>query len=153
MNEAKILIYLRHPNIITLMAYHISESLDENILIFEYVSNGSLYENIHLKRTKFNKKNLLLQLSKTLNYMHSSGFCHRDLKSLNILINEHNNIKLIDFGLTKRISELNHGSGNYTSTPAYSAPEIYNQTELTEKVDIYAFGIIFWEVVMEEVPF
>ena len=152
-NEVKMLSRLRHPNIITMMAFHVSSNINESGIIFEYLKGGNLFEFLHLKKKKFNKHRFLLSLAKTVDYMHKSGVVHKDLKSLNILIDSQEEPKVIDFGLAKPIDQLNRGSKRYTATPSYSAPEIFLQKELTEKVDIYALGVLMWEILTNRVPF
>lgn len=58
-------------------------------------------------------------------YMHSLGIVHRDLKSHNILIDDHYNIKVCDFGLARFKADLNKGTMQYSGTPTYMAPELF----------------------------
>jgi serine/threonine protein kinase len=61
----------------------------------------------------------------TFDFMHAIGIVHRDLKSHNILIDDHMNIKVCDFGLAKFKADLNKGSMQYSGTPTYMAPELF----------------------------
>lgn len=153
LNEAKILNLIRHPNVVTLMGFNLPSNANDSFLVFEYVPNGNLYDTLHVKRTKFDKKRFLSKLAETMNFIHLSQICHRDLKSLNVLVDSSGHPKIIDFGLARPIDGLNKGSMKYAATPSYSAPELFLQKELTFKVDVYAFGILMWEILSEDVPF
>ena len=65
---------------------------------------------------------------------------------MNILLDENNSPKTIDFGLSRKTSDLYRSKNLYTATPGYSAPEIFKKEKITEKVDIYAFGVLMWEI-------
>lgn len=152
-NEVKMLSRLRHPNIITMMAFHISSNINESGIVFEYIKGGNLFESLHLKKKRLNKPKLLFSLAKTLDFLHQSGVTHKDLKSLNILIDSDEEPKLIDFGLAVETELLNKGPRRYAATPAYSAPELFLQKELSSGLDIYAFGVLAWEILTNRVPF
>lgn len=80
MNEIKMLNYLRHPGIISLMGFHISKTIEDSFIVLEYVSNGNLFDHVHLKKSALNKKSIMLQIAKVLNFIHLSGLAHRDIK-------------------------------------------------------------------------
>lgn len=61
----------------------------------------------------------------TFTYLHKSKIAHRDLKSLNILLDENFKVKLCDFGLATKFDDLNTGTQQYSGTPTYMAPEIF----------------------------
>lgn len=65
---------------------------------------------------------------------------------MNILLTNSLEPKIIDFGLARNIEDICKGKNVYTATPSYSAPEIFEKTKLTGKVDIYAFGVLMWEI-------
>lgn len=87
-----------------------------------------MYDFLHKKKKKFNKNELLKNLAKVLNYMHLNSICHRDIKSLNILIDKNYEPKLIDFGLAIEFQNLSKAKNLYTATPSYSAPEIFKKS-------------------------
>lgn len=72
---------------------------------------------------------------------------------MNILIDENNTPKVIDFGLSRKTSDLFRSKNLYTATPSYSAPEIFLKEKITEKVDIYAFGVLMWEILAQRIPY
>ena len=86
-------------------------------------------------------------------YMHSLGIVHRDLKSHNILVDENLNIKVGDFGLARFKADLNKGTMQYSGTPAYMSPELYQKRAYDESVDVFAYGTLLWELVSREVPY
>lgn len=103
-NEIVMQSILRHPNVALIMG--VMPKIPNIVIVFEYMSFGSLYNLLHLKKTTFQlspeqKLRILRDVARTFYYMHSLGIVHRDLKSHNILIDENLNIKVGDFGLAR----------------------------------------------------
>jgi len=155
-NEIEKLLILRHPNIIYL--YGITPKNQKLCIITELASKGSLFDYIHkLNNTReiplrF-KYHITRQLINVLLYIHECGYVHRDLKTQNLLLDENDNLKLCDFGLTKNVNELNSGYMQYAGTPIYMAPELYNKKAYNEKIDVFAFGTILWELFTQKIPY
>ena len=103
-NEIVMQSILRHPNIALLMG--VMPKIPNIVIVFEYMSHGSLYNLLHLKKSTVplsmdERLRIVRDVGRVFFYMHSLGIVHRDLKSLNILVDEHLNIKVCDFGLAR----------------------------------------------------
>lgn len=155
-NEIEKLFILRHPNIIQL--YGICDKGQKLAVVTEIAKKGSLFDFLHKDPKNKNlslafKNRITLQLISTMYYIHSSGFVHRDLKTQNILLDKNLDMKMCDFGLTKAKSELNSGSGQFAGTPCYMAPELFERKFYDEKVDVFAFGTVLWEIYTQKIPY
>lgn len=99
-------------------------------------------------------KGFCLQLSDVMCYVHSRDVVHRDLKPSNVLVSTEGMVKLIDFGLahlgdTSKIAKANIIAG----TPVYLPPEVLREERVTNKLDVYSFGLILWELLARDLPF
>eukprot|EP00730_Choanoeca_flexa_P007971 TRINITY_DN12418_c0_g2_i16.p1 TRINITY_DN12418_c0_g2~~TRINITY_DN12418_c0_g2_i16.p1 ORF type:complete len:1139 (+),score=197.38 TRINITY_DN12418_c0_g2_i16:1869-5285(+) len=152
MQELAVLTKMRHPNITTVLGCCVEKGVTP-LLVLELLELGSLYDVIH----KNNSVNLDLELgipilkdvAAGLAYLHGSSpaLVHADLKSGNILVDAHFKAKLTDFGLSTR-RQL-----GAVGTPFWMAPELlYNETPTTAS-DIYAFGIVIFEVATLALPY
>lgn len=152
--EISIMYKLNHPNIIKLFSHF--EDDKDICLIMEYASNGDLSSII--KRPKRLEpiivKKYMEQIISSVKYLHSfvPPIIHGDIKLENILLDEHCNCKLTDFGW----SNFDYGDKNkeiHGGTPQYLSPEIINKTGYDKKVDIWAIGVLFYEMLTGENPF
>ena len=153
-NEIMMLNYLRHPRTILLMAA--SFKPPHFAVVSEYINNGTLYDLLHRSREEISidrKLNILGHICEAFLFYHLSGVVHRDLKSMNVLLDRSDNVKICDFGLARFKSELNKGTMQFSGTPAYMAPELFKKQSYDEKVDVFAFGTLFWETFAREVPY
>ncbi len=100
-------------------------------------------------------KDAMLQLCKALAYVHSAGLIHRDLKPSNVMVDEDRAVRLMDFGLAKYISEEGIVSGDerLVGTIRYMAPEQILGERLDSRTDLYALGVILYELVTGRAPF
>ena len=158
-NEIEKLFILRHPYIIQLYGITDNEKNQKLAVITELAPKGSLFDYLHKNsKTKNNlslefKNKITKQLVHTMAYIHSRGYVHRDLKTQNILLDKNLDMKLCDFGLTKLKSELNSGSGQFAGTPCYMAPELFDRKFYDDKVDVFAFGTVVWEIYTQKIPY
>jgi len=161
-NEVRMLRRLRHPNIITLMAVcRVPPALS---ILTEFMDGGSLFELLH-GAPKSKSPNtpecelatllpIMHQSAVALAHMHAMCIVHRDVKSHNVLLTAGKQplVKLCDFGLARMKSELCTGSMQWAGTAAYMAPELFAKKRYTETVDVFAFGVMLWEVLSMEIP-
>ncbi|CAD8174569.1 unnamed protein product [Paramecium pentaurelia] len=152
--EIEILSKLQHPYIVR---YYGSERKKDQLNIFlEFVSGGSVLTMI--KRFGKFKESLikvyLKQILLGLQYLHSQGVIHRDIKGANILINQNGQVKLADFGSGKQLSEIKQEIvGSLCGTPNFMAPEVINQQQYGKKADIWSLGCTMIEMATGHPPF
>ena len=153
-NEVQMLSILKHPRIVILMG--ISSKTTNLAIVFEYMDNGCLFDLLHTSSTAISMEqrlNIAYEVAGIFAYLHKSEVVHRDLKSYNILVDKNFNIKLCDFGLCKFKADLNRGTMQFSGTPSYMAPELFQKKSYDEKVDVFAFGTLLWELIAREVPY
>jgi len=162
-NEVQKLELLRHPNILMALAVH--RKPPALSLIMEMVDGGSYYQLLHaphqfnsatgpVRSLTFKENMSILDATATaMAFLHARGIAHRDIKSHNVLLSPHLEVKLCDFGLAKLKSELMTGSMQFAGTPNYMAPEVFRNAKYTESVDVFAFGTLLWEAMANDIPF
>lgn len=160
-NEVKIfkeimsLKQLNHPNIVNLI-----EVIKKNNyigIVLQYVSGGELFDYI-LKNKRIEEnfaKKLFSQLVSGVDYMHSKGFVHRDIKLENLLLDKNNNVVIIDFGFVNFIKNKNELMKTCCGSPCYAAPELVlsKNKYLSRKVDIWSLGIVLYAMISGYLPF
>lgn len=150
--EFQILASLRHPNIISVLDYGIT---DERIPFFtmEYLENAQTVADASRGKPIEYKATLIVQILRALVYLHRHNIIHRDLKPDNILV-VNDTVKLLDFGLARPqkapISEEDEG---IVGTIAYMAPEILSGQPASTASDLFAVGLIAYEILHEAYPF
>jgi len=153
-NELKFARRIAHPRVCRM--YDLGESGLSHFLTMEYVEGEDLKAFIrrsdHLTTPK--ALNIGRQIAEGLSEAHRIGVVHRDLKPQNVMIDREGKAKIMDFGLA-RIAEGEGltGSGLMLGTPEYMSPEQVDLKEVDARVDIYALGIILYEMVTGHVPF
>lgn len=150
-NEVEILKSLSHPNIIKFYDSDLDIETNEIFIVCEYASHGdllSLVKQFSPLSMKIVKK-FIKELLQALEYIHSKGIIHRDLKCANILIDQNSTIKLSDFGLS---SLVNSKSTQCVGSPYWMAPELFSGEKVTTAVDIWALGCTVIEMVTSLPP-
>ncbi|XP_014498218.1 probable serine/threonine-protein kinase At1g01540 isoform X1 [Vigna radiata var. radiata] len=151
---------VRHKNLVRLLGYCVEGAY--RMLVYEYVDNGNLEQWLHgdvgpVSPLTWNiRMNIILGTARGLAYLHEGlepKVVHRDVKSSNILIDRQWNSKVSDFGLAKLLcSENSYVTTRVMGTFGYVAPEYACTGMLTEKSDIYSFGILIMEIITGRSP-
>lgn len=154
LNECYCMESLRHPNV-CLFYGCCTKSPSKTALVMEYCPNNTLWSFLHNKKYPLNWSKRLswaVDIAKGMYYLHSFPVpvLHRDLKSLNILLDKDLIAKLADFGWTRLLDVDMTGS---IGTFQWMAPEVIIENQYTEKADIYSYGIILWEIASREPPY
>ena len=144
---------LAHENITNYYDY--GESEGRPFLVMEYLTGPSLREAIRDGRAGDLHAKLLIarQIASALAYVHSKGIVHRDIKPENIRVDAAGKVKLMDFGIAKSEELSLTGAGFTVGTPYYMAPEQIRGRKPTPLVDVYAFGVLLFELVTGMRPF
>lgn len=156
-HELNIMCSLRHPNTVLFMGACLEEG--HMSIIMEFCEKGNLYEILHDKAQSMDYNKILkicTEIAEGVLYLHLSTppILHRDLKSLNILVDEHWNVKVSDFGLTDFKPDVqDKGAGMAVVSPFWLAPEAMENQEFSEASDVYSFGMIVWEMFTRQAPF
>jgi serine/threonine protein kinase len=153
--EVELLLRVHHKNLVGLVGY--CDEGENMALIYEYMANGDLKEHMSGTRNRFTlnwgtRLKIVVESAQGLEYLHNGckpPMVHRDVKTTNILLNEHFQAKLADFGLSRSfpIEGETHVSTVVAGTPGYLDPEYYKTNWLTEKSDVYSFGIVLLELI------
>jgi eukaryotic-like serine/threonine-protein kinase len=153
LNEAAIIALTDHPNIVKLYDYG---EWENGLYIAEEFIHGTSLRNIlaHQPFPLRKALEIILQIAYALCHLHTHGVIHGDLKPENILITENDQVKLIDFGIAKMLSDQKGAAleGKIAGTPIYMSPEAKLGTQsLTFQSDIYSLGIIAYELVLGKI--
>ncbi|KAG8068276.1 hypothetical protein GUJ93_ZPchr0005g15304 [Zizania palustris] len=157
-NEIELLSRVHHRNLVSLIGFCYEQG--EQMLVYEYISNGTLRENLTGRGAYLDwKKRLRIALgsARGLAYLHELAdppIIHRDVKSANILLDDNLKAKVADFGLSKLVAdtEKGHVSTQVKGTLGYLDPEYYMTQQLSEKSDVYSFGVVMLELVSGRQP-
>ncbi|KAK8450254.1 hypothetical protein SEVIR_7G340476v4 [Setaria viridis] len=150
---------LHHPNLVSLLGY--CADGEQRLLVYEYMALGSLEDHLLLVgdhhrpllpwRTRMR---IACGAGRGLEYLHERGVIFRDLKPSNILLDDHHNPKLSDFGLARLLppsssstSSTGSSSSRVMGTYGYCAPEYLRTGKLSAKSDVYSFGVLLLELI------
>jgi len=152
--EVSILKKMDHPFISEL--FEVIETPFAFHLVMEYAQNGSIldYVNTHGRLSEEIARRYFSQIISALDYIHNHHYvAHRDLKAENILLDRYDNIKLIDFGLSKSFTRVSPELNTACGSPAYAAPEMIKGEQYTKAADIWSLGILLYAMVAAQLPF
>lgn len=144
--EARMVSKLRHANIVPI--FEAGEEGGDLYLVFEYVPGKNLAEFLQASGALSPVKavTILQPILDAVAYAHAQGIIHRDLKPSNILLDENGTPRVMDFGIAARIEGQTQDDQEYVGTPSYMAPEYIQSREISERTDVFAAGLILYEM-------
>ncbi|KAM3747650.1 hypothetical protein ACB098_05G050700 [Castanea mollissima] len=151
--EVEVISRVHHKHLVSLVGYCISG--EQRLLVYEFVPNGNLEYHLHgLKRPTMNwptRIKIAIGTAKGLAYLHEDcqpKIIHRDIKAANILLDSNFDAKVSDFGLAKfSLDTVSHISTRVMGTFGYLAPEYASSGKLTDKSDVFSFGVVLLELI------
>ncbi len=149
--EVDVIAHLEHPHILPIYDYGQAESVP--YIVMRFLGGGSLEQQIRRGLPDLNDlQKPLRQIAQALDYAHQQGIIHRDLKPGNIMLDEAGNAYLSDFGIARVLGSDLTGS-MIIGTPAYMSPEQANGLAIDARSDIYALGIVLFELITGKEPY
>lgn len=144
--------HLKHPNIVSFIG--VCSKPPCYCIVMEYCPEGTLYDYLSREEEIPPAKVLFWarQIAKGMQYLHANKIIHRDLKSLNILIAENDNLKISDFGTSRAIGDKSTKM-TFAGTAAWMAPELIRRLPCSNRVDVWSFGVLLWELLTQERPY
>ena len=145
------LVRLQHPHILPILEYGFEAQM--RYTVSPYLPGGTLTQKI--KTAPLSIEEILrygTEIASALDYLHSEGVIHRDLKSQNILLDLRDNCYLTDFGLARLVSTSTVAFHTGHGTPPYASPEQIQSRALTSRSDLFSFGILLYEMFTGQLP-
>ncbi|GJU68868.1 probable receptor-like protein kinase isoform X1 [Tanacetum coccineum] len=156
--EIEMLSKLRHRHLVSLIGY--CHDNKEMILVYEYMPHGALHDHLHKDESHLSwvqRLKVAIGAARGLEYLHKGGdtkhgIIHRDVKSSNILLDENWEAMISDFGLSKIIPVDHSFYASVKGTFGYLDPEYLFTNKLTRATDVYAFGVLLFELLSGRLP-
>ncbi|XP_073817540.1 nuak family kinase 1 isoform X19 [Musca autumnalis] len=151
--EVQIMSSVQHPNIIHI--YEVFENREKMVLVMEFAAGGELYDYLSERKvlSEEEARRIFRQVATAVYYCHKHKICHRDLKLENILLDEHGNAKIADFGLSN-VFDDQRLLATFCGSPLYASPEIVEGTPYHgPEVDCWSLGVLLYTLVYGSMPF
>jgi len=151
--EARAAAAISHPGIVHI--YDFDRGFSSFYISMEFVSGPTLLQLVH-DEPPFVRRHLLAlmrQVVDAVSYAHERHVVHRDLKPANMILADRRQVKILDFGIARRLDELDLSASGATGTPYYMAPEQVLGENPDERTDIYALGVTFFQLATGTLPF
>jgi len=151
--EGEMAMHLVHPHIVRTFEWGLSTK-GEHFVVMEYI-DGVSFQFVRQTRSAgtAEKLEMLAEAAEGLAAVHAAGYIHHDINPRNFLVNREQNVKLIDFGLTVPNTPDFCRPGNRTGTLQYMAPELLRRELIDARIDIFAFGVMTFEFLTEQLPY
>ena len=150
--EAQAAGQLSHPNLITI--HDIAEHDGAPFIVMEYLVGEELTETIAKRKAPLDLKlRMMIDVCQGLAYAHAKGLVHRDIKPANIFVTKQQHVKILDFGLARGLESDLTRTGNVVGTPSYMAPEQIRGEPIDQRADIFAAGVVLYELLTSRKPF
>lgn len=152
--ETQLYLYMQHPNIPRLVDFIDMHEQEKLFIIMEFVQGKSLEQYIYGEIGLIPEEKALpmfIDILDTVAYLHNNGVLHLDIKSNNIMLQPSGKIKLLDMGIASRMSDASDSTG--FGTPAYMPPEQSEKRQCGRYTDIFALGIMLFEMLTGTIPF
>ena len=154
--EAKILEAFSHPNIIAFKEVYRTKR-GKLCIVMEHAAGGDLKSKILAQKgAPFSENQILdwfVQTALAVKHMHDRKVLHRDIKAANIFLSKEGRVKLGDFGISKTLTETKAAANTIIGTPYYLSPEMVNSRPYDYKSDVWALGVLLYEMCTFRPPF